>query len=58
MLNFDIIEHDGKKIAIVNSSELEITQVQDALDLMANADYQGAGNIIIQKKISPRFFLI
>ena len=51
--------HIEKEILIAElvSNDIEIKNVQDALDLMANADYLGARKIIIHKKnIIPGFF--
>ncbi len=52
-----IVEHNGTNIAEIISDQIEINSVQDALDLMANADYKGARNIIIyEKNFCPEFF--
>ncbi len=52
-----ILESDTHSIAEVLSDKIEITCMQDSLDLMGNADYQGARRIIIhEKNLDPAFF--
>jgi len=47
----------GVRIAEVKSAGIVIGQTQDALDLMANADYLGARKIIIREEhLDPAFF--
>jgi hypothetical protein len=41
---------NGVCIAEVKSDKIEIRQVQDVLDLMADCDYQGARKIILHEK--------
>ncbi len=51
--------HDagGSKIAEIFSEEVIINKTQDALDIMADADYNGARKIILyEKNINPNFF--
>lgn len=56
-MRIDLLEIDGAYIAEIISDKIEIRDVQDALDLMADCNYQGARNIIINKKnITPGFF--
>jgi hypothetical protein len=56
-MRIDLLEIKGTCIAEIISDKIEISNVQDALDLMASCDYQGARNIIINKKhITPDFF--
>ena len=43
----DIKDH---KIAVINSSEIVIENVQDTLDLIANVDTQGARSIILHER--------
>lgn len=52
-----IIEKNGRKIAVVDRSEI-VHNVQDALDLMATAQYQGgSGKLIFYKEsLSEDFF--
>ena len=48
---------EGVRIAEVKSAGIVIGQTQDALDLMANADYLGARKIIIREEhLDPAFF--
>jgi hypothetical protein len=52
-----IFEYNGQKVAEIISDQIEISNVQDALDLMANADYEGARNMVIcEKNFCPDFF--
>lgn len=45
------------RIAEINSEDIIIRDVQDALDLMADCSYHGAGRIIIyEKNLLPVFF--
>ena len=55
-MNLEIIEFENTKIAKVPHDTM-IHTVQDATDLMGNADYQGARNIILEEKnLNPQFF--
>ncbi len=56
-MNF-IIHNQGKfPVAELERGSYEINTVQDALDLMAEADYRGARRIIIYKEqMCPEFF--
>ena len=48
---------NGDQIAEITSDDILISVTQDALDLMANCRYQGAGKIIVQEKhLHPDFF--
>ena len=48
---------EGVRIAEVKSAGIVIGQTQDALDLMANADYLGARKIMIREEhLDPAFF--
>lgn len=49
-MNFDIFESDGVRIAEVRAGDLVIRTIQDSIDLMANADYQGARSVIIHSE--------
>lgn len=52
-----IAEKNGTKIAEVVSDKVELRTVQDALDLMVNADYKGARCLALHKdNIDPDFF--
>ncbi len=56
-MELEIIEKGKTKIATLKSIENVINTVQDATDLMGNADYQGARNIILEEKnLDPLFF--
>lgn len=56
-MNFNFHYSGNIKIAEVISEEIILNSVQDSLDLMANADYQGARKIILhEKNIYPAFF--
>lgn len=56
-MKIDLIDKNGTRIAEIISDSLEITDSQDALDIMANCSYQGAGMIIIhEKNIVSDFF--
>ncbi|WEK56035.1 MAG: DUF4180 domain-containing protein [Candidatus Cohnella colombiensis] len=57
-MNISKIIENGVEIAIVNSSEVLITDVQSALDLMATVSYEvGCNRIILNKLvISEDFF--
>ncbi|MBN2571727.1 MAG: DUF4180 domain-containing protein [Ignavibacteriales bacterium] len=48
---------NNKPIAEINSEKVVITEVQDALDIMAECDYLGARKIIIKEEnITQNFF--
>ncbi|MGW8314542.1 MAG: DUF4180 domain-containing protein [Bacteroidales bacterium] len=52
-----ITQINGEHIAEVNSENVLIRETQDALDLIANCDYQGSRKIIIKEKnLTPDFF--
>lgn len=54
-INIKII--NGISIAEILSNTVIINEIQDALDLMANSQYQGAHKIIVQEhQIAPAFF--
>lgn len=56
-MNLNIFEHNSRKIAELTSNTVEINSLQDSLDLMANADYQGARRVIIyEHNVHPDFF--
>jgi hypothetical protein len=53
----DIIEFEGITIAVIQEDQVVIGEVQDALDLMADARYQGADTLILhEKNLHPDFF--
>lgn len=56
-MEFNLLESNGQKTAEIKSDQIILTNIQDALDLMGNADYQGARSIVIyEKNIVPEFF--
>jgi hypothetical protein len=56
-MRIDLREIKGTCIAEIISEKIEISDVQDALDIMADCGNKGARNIIINKKnITPDFF--
>lgn len=56
-MKINLIDVNGIHIAEIISDNIEINSTQDALDMMADCGYQGAGKIIISKKnINPDFF--
>ena len=55
-MEIEFIEYWNSKIAKV-SAETIIRSVQDATDLLGNADYQGASKIVVNEaSYDPRFF--
>lgn len=57
MMNIEIIKNKGQVIALISKNTILINETQDALDLMADCRYNGAGSIIIQEEnINPLFF--
>ncbi len=58
-MNLEIIQLANAKIARYLSEDTVIHTVQDALDLMGNADCQGARNIVLEEKnLDPGFFAL
>jgi hypothetical protein len=56
-MNFNLIKENNSLIAEVISDDVLVYEVQDALDLMANAQYQDASTILIKKEhLAPGFF--
>lgn len=56
-MNIKILEVNGTSMAIVESDKIIINELQDAVDLLGNCDYQGASNIIVKKEnLKPDFF--
>jgi len=56
-MEIHISKHSGVEIAEVTSDGIVINEVQDALDLMANCNYQGAERIILhENQFHPDFF--
>lgn len=56
-MNIEITNHNGVFIAELIADGIVIKDVQDALDVMANATYSGAEKVIIHaNNITPDFF--
>ncbi|MBU1220801.1 DUF4180 domain-containing protein [Myxococcota bacterium] len=56
-MEIKIIENNSIKTAILTSNECLITNLNEALDLISNAYYQGAEKLIIKKEnLIPGFF--
>lgn len=56
-MQFKIHIHRQNRVAELISHDLRINSVQDALDLIGNADYQGARKIILKEShLSKSFF--
>lgn len=55
-MKIEYVETENGKIAKL-SEETKINSVQDATDLLGNADYQGASKIIVNEaSLDPQFF--
>ena len=56
-MNIEILTINGIEIADIQSDQIIINVTQDALDIMADAKYQGASCIILhEQNITPKFF--
>ena len=56
-MEIDIIEINGKNIAVLRSLGVMIQETQDALDLLAEASYLNSHKIIIKEdQVTPAFF--
>ena len=56
-MELNILEVKQQKIAEVISDEIVINDIQDALDVIANANYLGAESVILcEKHLNPEFF--
>jgi hypothetical protein len=56
-MDIKITQHNGINIAEVISEKIIIREVQDAIDLMADCNYQGCGRIIIRESnLTKDFF--
>ena len=56
-MKLTILKMNDVPIAVLESIEAPIETVQDALDLIGNADYQGANKLIIKREhLHPDFF--
>jgi hypothetical protein len=57
IMNIEITDVDGSPIAEIISPHVVISNAQDALEIMANCSYQGAGKIIVHEhQLAPDFF--
>jgi hypothetical protein len=57
MMEMQIIQVEGKNIAEIISDKIIISETQEALDLMADAAWQGAVGLIINaENFTPAFF--
>lgn len=57
MVNFRLHRINEKIVAELDSNDLIINDVQDALDLLAEAGLKGAGSMIVESKnFDPKFF--
>jgi hypothetical protein len=56
-MSFSVEENGNIKIALLESKNTLIYDVQDALDLMANAQYSGADSLVVySSNLNPDFF--
>lgn len=56
-MDIQLLDIKDKKIAVINSSEVVIENVQNTLDLMANAyDLRARGIILHEKNLIKEFF--
>ena len=56
-MKIEILKINNYTVAEVQSEEIIINEMQDALDLMADCNYQGADTIMLQEKnLVPEFF--
>lgn len=55
-MEIEIVEYGNSKIAKLSPDSV-ISSVQDATDLLGNADYQGVNKVIIfESNLDPQFF--
>jgi hypothetical protein len=56
-MQINIIDFNQHQIAEIVSDEIVITTEREALDILADAGYQGAGSLIIrEQQLAPEFF--
>ncbi|MCB2205543.1 DUF4180 domain-containing protein [bacterium] len=56
-MELTILQLGENRVAEIRGDEVVLSTVQDALDLMGNADYQGARSLILhEKQLDPAFF--
>lgn len=52
-----IVEKDNTKTAVLQAKSVIINEVQDIIDLLGNASYQGASRLVIDEEhLHPDFF--
>ncbi len=56
VMNIEIQTVNGKEIALINAEGVVISNAQDALEIIANCNYQGAENIIVQEQHLDKTF--
>ncbi|MEZ4633274.1 MAG: DUF4180 domain-containing protein [Deinococcales bacterium] len=55
-MEFNFFELNGSIVAEIIADDMIIKTAQDALDIMMNAQYQGATRLIIhERQLSPQF---
>ena len=58
-MNFEIINQNGTPVALLQEEDQVINNVDDMVDLIGNADYQGARCVIIHSgNVHPDFFIL
>lgn len=56
-MQFEYYEQNGVRIAALSGTDPQILSVEDAVDLLGNADYNGAKRLIVmQSQLHPDFF--
>lgn len=56
-MRIELTNINGKGIAEIISDNIEVSNTEDALDILGNCSYQGADNIILhEQNIIPDFF--
>ena len=56
-MTYKLFEVQNQKIAEISSEEIVITNRRDVLDIMANANYEGAESVVLyETNLGPEFF--
>lgn len=56
-MNIDIITINNQQLAVADTNEIIIKNIEDGTDLLGNVFYQGIDKVIINKQcITPAFF--
>ncbi|GIP22027.1 DUF4180 domain-containing protein [Paenibacillus sp. J22TS3] len=56
-MEITVNQRDDSKVAVITSDQLVISNINDALDVMMNAKYQGCDKILLRKEnITEDFF--